>query len=107
MSSLVWSLGFSDPEKEKKQDVVGYIEVDHGPEENAHGPFKSYGPGGILWVSFLRNLGGNLMHFFLVPFHAFFFFTTYWVVQWQELEIKEFVFPVVANMMATGGLHGR
>jgi lipid-A-disaccharide synthase-like uncharacterized protein len=55
----------------------------------------------------LRNLGGNLMHFFLVPFHAFFFFTTYWVVQWQELEIKEFVFPVVANMMATGGLHGR
>jgi hypothetical protein len=69
-------LGFSDPEKEKKQDVVGYIEVDHGPEENAHGPFKSYGPGGILWVSFLRNLGENLMLFFLIPFHAFFFFFT-------------------------------
>jgi len=66
-------LGFSDPEKEKKQDVVGYIEVAYGPEENAHGPFKSYGPGGILWVSFLRNLGGNLMFFFLIPFHAFFF----------------------------------
>jgi len=75
MSSLVWSLGFSDPEKEKKQDVVGYIEVDYGPEENAHGPFKSYGPGGILWVSFLRNLGENLMPFFLIHFHVFFFST--------------------------------
>jgi hypothetical protein len=36
-------LGFSAPEKEKKQDVVGYLEVDYGPEENAHGLFKSYG----------------------------------------------------------------
>jgi len=52
--------------------VVGNFEVDYGPEENAHGPFKSYGPGGILWVSFLRNLGENLMPFFLIPFHASF-----------------------------------
>jgi hypothetical protein len=34
---------FRPLKKKKKQDVVGYLEVDYGPEENAHGLFKSYG----------------------------------------------------------------